>query len=748
MTQKRKMEAKAKNIEGGKQKYQAACQQYQQGKFKSIFEASKHFDLPYSSLHKYLVYGDTFNGKGRKSNVLTAEEEQKIVDHVIYRQKIGCGLTFLQLQLLIQEVLVAVTAANPGRSSPYLDNGHFPNVFFARRLAARNNLTLRATMEISKGRQILSVDDLVAWQRDTQAGLVNNELLAECFKNGCRVFNQDETSVQVGSGSEKVLAVKGTKVLYNFSGSSREHVTASYTVSANGGCVPVRTIFKGVRNMAAQHLKNLPTNGKSGSWKFGVTANGYVTREAFMDILQDLDDYLVEQNVTRPVILFMDGQKGHISLEAAAFCKLKQIQPWLLRANMTHLLQALDLTFFSSLKKKLNQLAHHWHADPKNVGQSLSKYSVMWVLHEATEFCLANPSLIPNGFKRGGLFSWDPSAPDQTKLLPGTVYASTSAPPLAMPSPDIGDAHIAEEVHVRVPSLPSLFTEDVDISPPTADPLISDYNPFLLPDVSDNVQDDMTMDTSEFDPPLSSTFREVSVVTEQQDQPYWYGRTQMCMSCNRRILNNLFESHSLACGAGPSSVDRGIDEQSGQASSTSSDVQQPDVELDSMDNITVAEAPEEIKLSTLPTFTLDDRADQLEKFEVVLLKKAQIKEFEEMFMKKEFTSIKDPLYRAWLHLKFAAAGTETEAIDRLLSSKIAKNVQKRKTKRKDPQPIGPARYDPSSPEWVAILTEQKNNKKTTVASKRKSAAAGAKSHAAAAKKKKTSNKENISDIIQ
>ena len=65
-----------------------------------------------------------------------------------------------------------------------------------------------------------------------------------------------------------------------------------------------------------------------------------------------------------------------------------------------------------------------------------------------------------------------------------------------------------------------------------------------------------------------------------------------------------------------------------------------------------------------------------------------------MFLKKEFTSVKDPLYRAWLLLKFAAAGTETEAIDRLLSSKIAKNVPKRKTKRKDPQPSGPDRYKP------------------------------------------------------
>ena len=30
-------------------------------------------------------------------------------------------------------------------------------------------------------------------------------------------------------------------------------------------------------------------------------------------------NYLEEKNIRRPVILFMDGAKGHISLEAAAF---------------------------------------------------------------------------------------------------------------------------------------------------------------------------------------------------------------------------------------------------------------------------------------------------------------------------------------------------------------------------------------------------------------------------------------------
>ena len=116
-----------------------------------------------------------------------------------------------------------------------------------------------------------------------------------------------------------------------------------------------------------------------------------------------------------------------------------------------------------------------------------------------------------------------------------------------------------------------------------------------------------------------------------------------------------------------------------------------------------------------------------------------------MFLKKEFTSVKDPLYRAWLLLKFAAAGTETEAIDRLLSSKIAKNVPKRKTKRKDPKPSGPDRHDPSSPAWVSILTEQKENKKNVSAPKRKSTTA--QPNKIPAKKQKSSNKENNNDLI-
>ena len=180
---------------------------------------------------------------------------------------------------------------------------------------------------------------------------------------------------------------------------------------------------------------------------------------------------------------------------------------------MTHFLQALDLTFFCSLKRKLNELAHLWHADPKNAGQALSKYSVMWVLHEASEMCLANPSLIPNGFKRAGLFPWNPSAPDKTKLLPGTVYSSnkdtSTMTTTHNPPPNTTDttSTVANEdiIDVSLLSLPSVSQGCNEIDPLTVQEEITDFSPSLSPNMDSPVLNEEALDNSVFEPPLSST---------------------------------------------------------------------------------------------------------------------------------------------------------------------------------------------------------------------------------------------------
>ena len=68
-----------------------------------------------------------------------------------------------------------------------------------------------------------------------------------------------------------ILAEQGTKVLYNASSSTRDHITCVLTVNAAGDIAPVRCVFKGVRNMAVKHLKDLPKDSISGQWGFLVT---------------------------------------------------------------------------------------------------------------------------------------------------------------------------------------------------------------------------------------------------------------------------------------------------------------------------------------------------------------------------------------------------------------------------------------------------------------------------------------------
>ena len=138
-----------------------------------------------------------------------------------WRASIGCGVDWAQLQLLIQEVLVAITTSNPDRLTGYENCGQLPNMFFVRRLADRNNLSLRRTAEISKGRQVLTEADLRLWQKDAVDYLWSKPELVEALQDPSRIFNQDETSVQIGSSSQRVLAERGTKVLFSISSGSR-----------------------------------------------------------------------------------------------------------------------------------------------------------------------------------------------------------------------------------------------------------------------------------------------------------------------------------------------------------------------------------------------------------------------------------------------------------------------------------------------------------------------------------------------
>ena len=705
MTKSRKLAAKNLNKKEKCEKFRLAFKAMQEKKFLTVRGCAKFYNVPSSTLHRLIKSGfSDYKGSRKYSSVLSQEEEASIIAHVTWRQEIGCGLSFEQLGLLLQEVFIGLKEANSSRMTGFETSNQLPHTNWVRRFAERNSICLRRTVEISKGRQILTSQDLDLWQQDTENYLLSNPVLAECFKDPSRLFNQDESSIELGSSSRRVLAKKGTKVIYHVSSGSREHITVSFACNAAGGMVPPRVIYKGVRNIAPSQL-NLPEDGLSGKWTFSVAPKGYITRPLFVEVLQDINNYVEKNQIQKPVVIILDGASPHLSLEAAAYCKANQIQPWLLRPNMTHLTQPLDLVFFADLKKTLKKFAWTWQTDPKNTGQFLNKYSVIGLLQEVTEACLNKAGIVQNGFKRAGLYPWDRAAPDRSKLLPGTVFEAGQV----QTNNDLAENTDLSETPIPVLDdvPPTSFHTSEMPEPPCED--ISDFvpldEPFLPEHESTSTQEryeDLSSptDTSEsFEPSLSSTLNSVSVTP----------KTFVCESCSRRILERFRTIHLGSClNADPQQTDDSTKENNSPPS----------------------------KLSSVPTFTLEERQTMLTKFEVLLLNPKQVLEFNAQYEDRHLVHA-EPLFSAWLTLKLATIPSEKEALDEVLKSHEATNVPKRKNKRKQNVPSGPTRFDPSSQDWIDILEE---SSQATAAKKLKSLDKTSKQKPKQKPKQKTSKK--------
>ena len=102
----------------------------------------------------------------------------------------------------------------------------------------------------------------------------------------------------------------------------------------------------------------------------------------------------------------------------------------------------------------------------------------------------------------------------------------------------------------------------------------------------------------------------------------------------------------------------------------------------------------------------------------LLLDKPRIKMFEDLYAQ-NVRYVDNLEYQIWRNLKVQSVGTEEEAFERVLSSKIAKDVPKKKTNRKDDKPDGDERYNPLSKgyyDYFGRVEARKGKRKITLTS--------------------------------
>ncbi|XP_046684545.1 MFS-type transporter clz9-like [Homalodisca vitripennis] len=86
-------------------------------------------------------------------------------------------------------------------------------------------------------------------------------------------------------------------------------------------------------------------------WALGKSESGWMTGELFYEYITNIfHPWLDNNNISRHVILFIDGHTSHLTLHTSQFCADNNIILVSLLPNATHLLQPMDVAVFRTLK--------------------------------------------------------------------------------------------------------------------------------------------------------------------------------------------------------------------------------------------------------------------------------------------------------------------------------------------------------------------------------------------------------------
>lgn len=373
-----------------------------------VSTASKIYQVPRTTL-RHKIRGEapvTTEHVGRES-VLGSRVEAILVDWLLETCRMGFPIT---KDILFNSVKKFVETEN--LETPFTNNTPGRKWFenFMKRHPA---LSMKKAEYLSKTRAAVTEQYIRNWFSEVQILLEDN---VDVLEDPQRVFNMDETAVYLAPKGGLVIAEKGKPTYDVFTSSDKENITTLFTVNAAGEIAPPLTVFK---------YKRLPQDCLAKSppgWGVGKSENGWMTYTAFYEYFANVfNKYLQDENIKKPVIVFLDGHISHMSYCLSAFCKQQQIILCCLPPNATHILQPLDVAVFAPLKKHWQKFVKTWRSS--HDGMDIQKFDIPNALSEIIKKIDLSKT-IQAGFKCCGLYPFDPNAVKYDKCVTQTQIAS------------------------------------------------------------------------------------------------------------------------------------------------------------------------------------------------------------------------------------------------------------------------------------------------------------------------------------
>lgn len=191
----------------------------------------------------------------------------------------------------------------------------------------------------------------------------------------------------------------------------KECITTLVMGSAAGVVGPTMVVHSYVR-IPADIAESTPTD-----WALGKSKSGWMTGELFYEYITNIfHPWLENNNISRPVILFIDGHTSHLTLHTSQFCVENKIILVALLPNATHLLQPMDVSVFRTLKSGWKETVKNWRIE--NMRDPVLKKRHFSPLLKKCIDDRVRGEVLQNGFRKCGLHPWNACAVDYSKIEP------------------------------------------------------------------------------------------------------------------------------------------------------------------------------------------------------------------------------------------------------------------------------------------------------------------------------------------
>lgn len=184
------------------------------------------------------------------------------------------------------------------------------------------------------------------------------------------------------------------------------------------------------------------------TWILGRSDKGWMTAEAFLEyISDDFNKWLIQEGIPKPVIVFIDGHKSHMSLPLSEFCDSNGIILYALPPNTTHMLQPADVSVFRPLKQEWKSTVRRWLNRPENINSTVTKLNFCTLFQDTLQGTNMTTQ-IKNGFRKCGLYPLNPDNIDYSKCVKNTLEKKLLNQQLEQNSPDIKNG--INEAHLEI----------------------------------------------------------------------------------------------------------------------------------------------------------------------------------------------------------------------------------------------------------------------------------------------------------